>query len=313
MRAFIILALLAASPALANDTFEAKAQGAQPLKRIESLVWALTAACDAGDDTQQRQCRRVRDARASELVGATLLVEADKDAFDVGAWSAQKKSVPLSLRACVRCAGVELDGKTYYVVADPVARFKGGKLEAAPLHDNAKAFSDETAANAFAKAAGNARVQMVVKVPARPKLTVDGKPVIALDLVAYRVFSPCDGSIVLARPASGPAEADKKQCGPVTKTAATGPTLAQLTPAMIHDAMKPVVAKGAACFEKFGVAGKAKLKITIAGDGTIVKYEQQGDFANTPTGGCIDEAIKNVTFPRSKKAKTSVTFPLMLQ
>ncbi|HEY5948369.1 MAG TPA: hypothetical protein VIV40_22890 [Kofleriaceae bacterium] len=313
----VLGALVLAVPAHADDTFEAKATGAQQLGRVESLVWAFTTPCDSGDDTQQRQCRRVRDTRAAELAGATLLVDADKDAFDVGAWSPQKKSVPMTLSSCIRCSGVEIDGKTYYVVTSrdggAAPKLKGGKLETALLHDNARQFADEAAAKAFAKSVSNARVQLLVKVPAKPKTVVDGKPVVVLDLIGYRVFSPCDGSIVFANPKSGPAEADKKQCGPIASGAASGNDVAQLTPALINDAMKPVVEAANACFAKFAVAGKAKLKITIAADGSVTKYDQQGDFVSTPTGQCIDAAMTKAAFPRSKKAKTSISFPINLQ
>ncbi len=211
----LVLVMMLAGVAHADDTFEARAQGAQRIGSIEGLVWTFTASCDDGDDTQQRQCRKVRDQRAAELAGATLLVEGDKKAFEVGAWNAQKKSVPVTLASCVRCSGVEVDGKTYAVVAT-----SGGKL-----HDNGKQFPDEAAAKAFAKTVANARVQLLVKVPpkgtsspggsgapAKPKTQAGGKPAIALDVIGYRVVVPCDGSVVLASPASGPVEADKKQC-----------------------------------------------------------------------------------------------------
>lgn len=320
MRALALLSILAAAPAFADDTFEAKATGAQRIGRIENLVWAFIAPCDAGDDTQQRQCRRVRDTRAAELAGATLLVDADKDAFDVGAWNAQKKSVPITLSSCIRCAGVEIDGKTHFVVAAKDgqlgalgAKLKGGKLETAAVHDNARPFPDEAAAKAFAKSVSNSRVQMIVKVPAKPKTTIDGKPVIALDLVGYRVYSPCDGSVVLASPQSGAAEPDKKQCGAIAHGNANAPEVDVLTAPAINDAMKPVVDAANACFAKFGVAGKAKLKLTVIADGSVTTYDQQGDFVSTPTGQCIDAAMTKASFPRSKKPKTSISFPLSLQ
>jgi hypothetical protein len=303
MRAFVLLSVLAAAPASADDTFEAKASGAQRLGRVESLVWAFTAPCDGGDDTQQRQCRRVRDTRAAELAGATLLVDADKDAFDVGAWNAQKKSVALKLKSCIRCTGVEVDGKTYVVIGS------GGTK----LYDNAKQFPDETAAKAFTKSVANARVQLIVKVPARPKTAVGGKPTVTLDVVGYRVIAPCDGSVVLASPKSAAVEPDKKQCGAIAAGASGGAEVAQLTPALINDAMKPVVEAAKACFAKFAVAGKAKLKLVIASDGSVTKYDQQGDFVSTPTGQCIDGAMTKAAFPRSKKSKTSINFPIHLQ
>jgi hypothetical protein len=298
----IMLAIGVATPALADDTFEAKASGAQRLGRVENLVWAFTAPCDAGDDTQQRQCRKVRDTRVAELAGATLLVDADKDAFDVGAWNAQKKSVALTLKSCIRCAGVELDGKTYVVAG-------AGEPK---LYDNAKQFPDEAAAKAFTKAIANARVQLIVKVPAKPKTAIGGKPAITLDVLGYRVISPCDGSVVLASPKSGPVEADRKQCAAIAAGNASAPEVDVLTSPVINDAMKPVVEAANACFAKFGVSGKAKLKLTIGSDGAVTTYDQQGDFVSTPTGQCIDGAVTKASFPRSKKAKTSVSFPIKL-
>ena len=317
MRALALLVVLAAAPAYAEE-FETKAQGAQRLGRIEGLVWALTAPCEAGDDTQQRQCRRVRDTRAAQLASATLLLDADKDAFDVGAWSAQKKSVPITLSACIRCAGVEIDGKTYYVVTDKdltSPKYEGNKFKTAPMADTSKQFPDENAAKAFARSVSNARVQLLVKLPAKPRTVIDGKQVIALDLIGYRVFAPCDGSIVLANPKSGPVEADKKQCAAVAPlpTPTAAPKYDQLTPALISEGMKPVVTGANECFQKFAVAGKAKLKITIGGDGSVMKYEQQGDFVNTPTGQCSDAAMTKAAFPTSKKAKTTISFPITLQ
>src|SRR5258706_14480356 len=105
----LIVVTLTTTTASADDTFETKAQGAQRIKRIENLVWSLTAPCEAGDDTQRRQCRRVRDVRAAEVSGSTLLVDADADAFDASVWSAAKQSVAITLASCIRCRGVDLD------------------------------------------------------------------------------------------------------------------------------------------------------------------------------------------------------------
>jgi hypothetical protein len=45
----------------------------------------------------------------------------------------------------------------------------------------------------------------------------------------------------------------------------------------------------------------------------VQKYEQQGDFVNTPTGQCIDAAMGKASFPASKKQKTVISFPITLQ
>jgi len=313
MKAVLAGILLVAATAHADDSFEAKAQGAQRVKRIENVVWALTATCDKGDDTENRQCRHVRDTRVAQLAGVTLLVDGDADAFDLGAYDAKKKSVALSLSSCIRCAGVDIDGKTWFVAgAGAPPSFPAGKMRTQPLFDNAKAFSDESAAKAWAKALGNTKVQLLVKVPAKATWTADGKNGLTLDIVGYRVVSPCDGTVVLASPPSGPAQPDSLACRAVAAVPAPGAPVDQLTAAVVSDAMKDVVEASKACFEKHGVAGKAKLKLTITGDGYISRYEQQGEFASTPTGACIDKAVEKAHFPASGKPKTTISYPISL-
>src|SRR3569623_186323 len=165
MRALIPAILLVATLGKARaDDFET----AQRVRRIENVVWALTATCDQGDDTQHRQCKHVRDTRAHELAGATLLVDGDADAFDIAPFDAKKKSIALTLTSCIRCAGVDLEGKSWVVT--------GGSKK---LYDNARAFSDEATAKAWLKPVGRPKVQLHVKVP--PK-AVEGTPVM-LDIV----------------------------------------------------------------------------------------------------------------------------------
>jgi hypothetical protein len=315
-------ALLASHAARADDTFEARAQTAQRLHRVESLVWALTATCDAGDDIQQRQCRQVRDARAKELATGTWIVDADADSFDVGPWNTQKKSVPITLDACVRCAGVEVDGKTWFVtgiVPGAAPHFEGGRLRPGALFDNGRTFADDKIAEMWTRAVAKARVELVVKLGPKPRWSENGKNGIGLEVLAYRVYTPCDGAIIAASPPSSPVEADKKACPPAgsqdqsVAEAEAGPRVDQLTAPLIDEAMKPVLDAAWKCYEQYAVTGKAKLKLSVTADGAVRSYEQQGDFTATPTGTCIDKAIAKAKFPRSKKAKTTVLFPITLQ
>lgn len=310
----ILLLLAITSVAHAEDTFESKAMGAVRIHHVENVVWALTAPCDQGDDTEQRQCRMVRDKRAAELTGSTLWIDADNDAFDIAPWDPAKKSSQLSLSACIRCAGVDLGGKSWVLVGG-AAKFEGGKLRPASLSTTARAFPDEVQAAAFAKSAAGARVQMIVKVAAKPKWADAGKQGLSFDVLAFRVVSPCDGSIVMANIASGPADPDKKACGalPGGKPNENAPVADNLSMSAIKDAMKPVVLASQLCFQQFAVAGNAKLKLTVSGDGAVTKYEQQGDFTGTPTGDCIDQAAKQLSFPRTKKPTTSFAFPIQLK
>lgn len=307
----LAIAILVALCSLARaQSFEAKAASAQPVHRIENVVWALTATCEAGDDIAQRQCRHVRDARQAELAGQTLLVEADAQAFDVGTWSAAKKTIPLTISACIRCLGVEVDGKTYYVVGNGVAtHFQGALLQAGALRAETRAFSDEAAAKAWARAVGNAHVQLVVKIP--PHVRAGDSKTLALEVVAWRVYAPCDGAIIAASPPSSPVDADKNQCIPPAVTE-PGPELPDLSADVIRTVMQPVVDAAHICFGKLAVTGKAKLQLRVLRDGTIGRYDQLGDFVNTPTGACIDRAVAKLKFPATKDGM-SINFPITAQ
>lgn len=195
--ATVLVVISALSTVTRADTFEARAQRAAKIA-LDDLVWAVTAACDKGDDTQQRQCRQIRDRKAKLLAGATLLVEGDATAFELGAWDAAKKSVSLKLIACVECDGVEIDGKRWHVVGTGVARFDGGKLRGAVLHDTAKVFNDSAAAATWTKPIKTVRVEHVVKLPAKPRIVVGGKDTVQVEITAWRVISVCDGAIVIS-------------------------------------------------------------------------------------------------------------------
>nr|HEX4314375.1 hypothetical protein [Kofleriaceae bacterium] len=307
-----------AGVARADDTFEARAADARAIRHVEDLAWPLVAPCDRGDDTEQRQCRHVRDARAKELVGQTVLVDAEPEAFTAGAWNPQRKSVTLVLQACVRCAGVDIDGHTIYVVGTQpggaATHFEGGRARPVVLSDTARPFSDEAAATAWLHGVRRVKVQLLLKVTDKAAWTAQGRSGLAFEVTGYRVISPCDGQIVLAKPASSPVPPDDRACKAEPQASdvpADGSPVDALSESMVHDAMQPVVDAADDCHDRYGVAGKARLAITIADDGTVVKSEQTGDFVDSPTGACIDKAMRKVVFPRSKKPRTTIVYPIV--
>ena len=320
MKTIVMMTLLA--PALAAaQSFEAEAEKATAVKRLDDVVWAFTGSCDRGDDIQKRQCRLVRDQRAKELAGATLFVEGESSALEITKWSPQKRSLGVTVTSCIRCAGVEVEGKKWLVIgAGTAPRFEGTKLRTQVLHDTTQMFKDEPSATAWTKSVANARVQYIVKVPAQPKWNVGGKDGLSFEVVAWRVVAPCDGSIVAAKPASQPLPADKKACSGAPVVADPAPEGGKpeklpeaLTGMMIKQAMQPVVDAANACYQRYKVSGKAKLVMSIASDGTIAEYEQQGELVGTPMATCIDTAVKKVTFPKTQKPRTKVGFPIIVQ
>lgn len=315
----------AASPAYAQEakSFEELAKTAVPLSRADlgGMVWALDAACDDGDDLARRQCKAARDGRLAEIKGATLLVDGDAGAFQTGEWDPDTKSLPVVLRGCIAC--VEPVGGLYLVSSKAAPSFRGGSAEAALVHETTRTFKDERAAKRWAARAATMKTQMIVRVTvaADGRWERDGKKGLAFDVLGYRVWDPCDGGIVCASPASDKAPVDKKHCGEAVVESEEpqpkvdqGPELpAQLTAGEIKATMRPVADTAKDCFDTYGVPGKAKLVYAISGDGSILSYEQTGDFIDTPTGKCIDKAAKGLTFPKSKKKRFVFTYPLNVQ
>ncbi|MDX2089932.1 MAG: hypothetical protein SFX73_18900 [Kofleriaceae bacterium] len=307
--ALVMLASSAVVHADAGDTFERKATGAVKVKDLDDVVWALTATCDKGDELQQRQCRLIRDARVKQLTGATLLVDGDANAFELGVWNGAKRSVAVTLTACIRCDGVQLDGRTWYLTGSP-ARQDGAKITAAPLFDTARQFPDEARAKKYLEVMKGARTQFVVRIPEKRRWLVGGKDGLLFEVLAWRVVVPCTGEVVIASPASGPADKDASVCA--AGAASEPEAVPALTREMVREAMQPVMQGARACYAKYKSAGTARLELTIAGSGSVASYMQKGDFKGTPMGTCIDAAVSNVVFPPSQRPLTTIGFPIVL-
>lgn len=301
----LLVHLALAAPAHA-DSFESVAAGARRVAHLDDVVWALTAACDQGDDVAQRQCRQIRDARASTLVGAKVILAARRSALTLGAWSPATKSLPVALSACIDCTGVVVEGRTWHLTGKP-ARVEGDRVTTELLIDNARTFGTEAAAKAWLGALDAARIEMVVTIPEKRRVMVGGKDGLQLDLLAYRVIAPCTGAVVFASPPSGAVAAERAAC-----SAAEIEPVPALTKELVREAMAPVLEATAACYAKLKVPGDARLELTIAADGSIAAYTRTGAFRDSPTGACIDAAVKLAVFPRSKRPTTTIGYPLSL-
>lgn len=327
----VLGALLVAGAARADEagkeTFEAQATGATRLDRegLTGLVWAVTATCDGGDELAERQCRAVQAARRRAVAGKRFVVAADAAALTVGAFDGKTQSVPLTLSGCVACVEpIAVDGKPYYVVSKKAApTFTGAVAKAATIHETDRTFANEEAATAWRTGVvPRLRTELVVDVAADGGVwTRDGKHGLAVDVVAYRVYDPCEGEVVAAHPRSEKAAVDRAACGDAVVEGDAAPAKAApveaipdaLSADQIKAAMQPVRGAAEQCFAKYGVAGDAKLKVTVAADGSVVAVEVKGDFAGTPTGACIEQAAKAVAFPRTKKSRQSFSYPVVLR
>ncbi|MBK9037116.1 MAG: hypothetical protein IPL61_38710 [Myxococcales bacterium] len=98
-----------------------------------------------------------------------------------------------------------------------------------------------------------------------------------------------------------------------TPKAPTGPTKTSLEPKEIKAGMSAVAGAAQSCFGKHGVAGHVKVKAVVASSGAVSKVDALGEFAGTPTGGCVAAAVKGASFPAWTGAPMSVTYSFTLQ
>ena len=194
------------------------------------------------------------------------------------------------------------------------------------IHETARVFDDDAAATAWeAKAVPRLKIELVFQLPqGNPLWSRDGKDGIAVSVLGFRVVDPCDGGVVCSSGGASKMDPDRQavrhdrrgQGGRLPTTADQAPAetiVDRLEPYMIQEALAPAMKEIQKCHETYGVDGDAKLKLTIAGDGSIMAYELVGDFRDTPTGACIGKAVKAVTFPKSHREKTSFAYPIVLR
>jgi len=325
-----VIALLAGT-AVADEpakkpSFDDVAAGALRIDRdgLAAIIWAMHAKCSDGSDLDQRQCRMIRDARLSAEAGKTFIVAGDASAFTAEAYDDKKKSAPLTVSGCIACIEpILVDGVGFYVLSNMASpEWKGNVAVAAPIHTTAKTFKSgaEAATNWRAEVVPRLKTDFVIKIPASSSTwkQKDGKAGLSVEVLGFRTHDPCDGHIICASPKADKVSPDKVACGEtVAEGEADAPAAPgvpdELTAKQIKAVMATATAAGAACFEKYGVPGDAKLHITVAGSGEVTAIDQSGEFVDTPTGRCLEEAVKPLVFPKSKKAKQSFKYPFVLR
>ena len=99
--------------------------------------------------------------------------------------------------------------------------------------------------------------------------------------------APSGGS---REPAAAPAG---KKAGPLSKSD-------------IVKVMSGITPKAKACYEQYKVPGMANVNVKVEGSGKVSMATVTGKFAGTPSGDCVEKAIKSAKFPVSDDG---MTFP----
>ncbi|HVV52823.1 MAG TPA: GYF domain-containing protein [Polyangia bacterium] len=88
------------------------------------------------------------------------------------------------------------------------------------------------------------------------------------------------------------------------------PVAGPLSKSAVVAGMNGVKPKVAACYSQFKVPGMAMVNIVIARSGKVSSATVTGKFAGTPTGACVEKAVKSASFPPSEGLSTPYPFQL---
>ena len=67
-----------------------------------------------------------------------------------------------------------------------------------------------------------------------------------------------------------------------------------------------------ACNEQYKVAGTVQVKIVVLPNGAVASAEVTGKFAGSPTGACVERAVKGARFKKTT-AQSSFTYPFLFR
>jgi len=88
------------------------------------------------------------------------------------------------------------------------------------------------------------------------------------------------------------------------EVAASGNLPEQLDQPDIIVGMKGVSGKVTGCNDTYRVAGAFKIKVTVGPDGNVTAATAQPPMAGTPTGSCVEKAVRAAKFKKTKRAIT---------
>jgi predicted Zn finger-like uncharacterized protein len=91
--------------------------------------------------------------------------------------------------------------------------------------------------------------------------------------------------------------ASAEPAGPLSKTA-------------VVSGMNSIKPKINECYSQFKVAGMAMVNVVIGKNGRVSAATVSGKFAGTPSGLCVEKAVKSATFPPSEGLTTPYPFQL---
>lgn len=287
------------------------------VSHLTSLYWYQDSKCAKYQNSFARtQCEGLQNARRNQVTKGRYYVRANgaqAKLLTMGPFDSKRSSAPLALSGCLFCP----ENGIAVVAGKRGPKTNAGKLNAGDLASRYFSFSGRAAAKHFREKVFNRLVvEFVSKIPPRSGWRAGKRKGYRAELIGYRVFDPCSGTVLLSSTDEQQIAADKDSCNgdslPVFGGEAGEQKPKKLSNAAIADALRPVVDEARRCYSIYQVRGQSRLRLIVTGEGQIESFVHEGDFSGTPTGDCIDAVVRKVRFPATERPTTEVLYPIRI-
>ncbi len=150
---------------------------------------------------------------------------------------------------------------------------------------------------------------------ASPKPAAEEAPVVAAPkpAPAPEAAAPKKGSLddLLAGAIGGtPKKPSGPSASPTPTAAEPAKKLGPLSKSDIVKGMMSIAPKTSACYQQYKVPGTANVNLKVGSSGKVDEAQVTGKFAGTPTGDCVEKAVKTAKFPPSDGLNFPYPVPL---
>ena len=112
------------------------------------------------------------------------------------------------------------------------------------------------------------------------------------------------------RPSASDEDAPARKSASSAANSESSSSAGPLSKGAVVAGMNSVKPKVAECYSQFKVPGMAMVNVAIAKSGKVTSATVSGKFTGTPTGACVEKAVKSASFPPSDGLNTPYPFTL---
>jgi len=329
MRTFIPIALILLLPGLAfaqNKTFEDLSKTARSTSDMEKVVGPFLQQCGAGNELPDLHCRAIRSYMQHKISTQVFTTTVGGGALTFDTYDSVKFVYPVTLNGCLTCSKpIEFDpvlfapNNKFFITAKLPTKIEGTVPRGLELGK----FEISVDPRELGKWTKNVQpflqVQFLYRVVAEKVWDVKLGAGITLHTGGYRVFNRCTGEVLFSSPASaGPVTPDLRNCPDSgAKPVVEDPTKnlpEKLVPSQILDSMKSIRDKIDVCYSQYQIPGVAEVSVSVTGKtGLVAGVKLRGAFADTPTGKCVADAVKELKFPLFKNETMTFSYKYELK